>query len=100
LVKKKRPWSLLSSHGLTLVTIARFGDLAVPEICDKTGLSRSTILHALKDLRRARMLRVRRVGRRNQYEIDPSANMRHPIARDTELGDLLKAFSRVPHRDR
>lgn len=95
MVKKKRPWSLLSSHGLVLVTVARYGDLAVPEICDKTSLSRSTVLHAIKDLRRARMLKVRRVGRRNQYQIERKTNLRHPIARDTELGDLLKAFRTV-----
>lgn len=98
MVKKKRPWSILSSHGLTLVTVARFGDLSVPEICEKTGLSRSTILHALKDLRMARMLKVRRVGRRNNYEIERSAYMRHPLTSDTEIGDLLKAFGRAPRQ--
>lgn len=92
MVRKKRPWSLLSTHGLVLVAVARFGDLAVPEICKKTGLSRSTVLNALKDLRRSRMLRARRAGRRNTYNIDESASLRHPILRDTDIGSLLAAF--------
>lgn len=95
MARKKRPWSLLSSHGLVLVTVARFGDLAVPDIAQKTGLSRSTVLNVLKDLRRTRMLKVRRVGRRNQYNIDETKTLRHPVVRDTGLGDLLSAFSPV-----
>lgn len=95
MARKKRPWSLLSSHGLVLVTVARYGDLAVPDISQKTGLSRSTVLNVLKDLRRTRMLRVRRVGRRNTYNIDTSKTLRHPIVRDTDLGDLLGAFGPV-----
>lgn len=83
MARKKRPWSLLSSHGLVLVTVARYGDLAVPDISQKTGLSRSTVLNVLKDLRR------------NTYNIDTSKTLRHPIVRDTDLGDLLGAFGPV-----
>jgi DNA-binding transcriptional regulator GbsR (MarR family) len=78
-----------------LVSVARFGDLTVPEISAKTGLSRSTVLHGLKDLRKARMLKVKRVGRRNQYHIQGAASFRHPILRDTDIGDLLKAFTPI-----
>ena len=92
-MRTKRPWSLLSSHGLVLVSVARFGDITVPEIAAKTGLSRSTVLHALKDLRRSRMLKVHRNGRRNEYQIQDSASFRHPVLKDTEIGDLLQAFS-------
>ena len=96
MAKTKRPWSLLSSHGLVLVTVMRFGDLAVPDIAEKTRLSRSTVLTALKDLRNARILRVRRqLGRKNMYSIDDTANLRHPILRDVEIGDLLMAFGPV-----
>ena len=95
MARKKRPWSLLSSHGLVLVSVARFGDLTVPEISAKTELSRSTVLHALKDLRRSRMLKVRRVGRRNQYHIQGTASFSHPVLRDTDVGDLLQAFTPI-----
>jgi DNA-binding transcriptional regulator GbsR (MarR family) len=96
MAKKKRPWSLLSSHGLVLVTVMRYGDLAVPEIAEKTGLSRSTVLTALKGLRNAKMLRVRRrIGRKNMYSIEDSANFRHPILKDVEVSALLEAFAPV-----
>lgn len=90
-MRKKKPWSLLSSHGLVLVTIARYGNPTVPQIVQKTGLSRSTVLHALKDLRRSGMLKVRRQGRRNAYEIVGSVSFRHPVMRDSNIGALLQA---------
>lgn len=92
MVRVKRPWSLLSSHGLVLVTIARFGDLTVPQICEKTRLSRSTVLNALKDLSQARILAVRRVGRRNTYKLNEDATFRHQVVADAHIGDLLSAL--------
>jgi DNA-binding MarR family transcriptional regulator len=94
MVRTKRPWSLLSSHGLVLVTVARFGSVTVPEIADKTGLSRSTVLHSLKDLRAAGMLLVRRKGRRNEYEINAAAPFRHPLMSDLEIRGLLESVGR------
>jgi len=94
MAKRKRPWSLLSSHGLVLASVMRFGDLAVPEIAEKTGLSRSTVINALKDLRNAKMLRVRRqLGRKNMYSIEDSTTLRHPILKDVAIGDLMAAFA-------
>ena len=92
MVRIKRPWSLLSSHGLVLVTIVRFGDLSVPEICEKTGLSRSTVLNVLKDLRKSKILNVRKVGRRNTYHLEEDARFRHRIVSDTHIADLLAAL--------
>jgi hypothetical protein len=92
MVRLKRPWSLLSSHGLVLVTIVRFGDLTVPQICEKTGLSRSTVLNVLKDLKTSQILIVRRTGRRNTYQLSEDATFRHQIMADTHISELFKAF--------
>lgn len=81
-----------------LVTIVRFGDLTVPEICEKTGLSRSTVLNALKDLNEARILDVRRVGRRNAYRLNKDAKFRHQVVADAHIGDLLSTLPREKKR--
>jgi hypothetical protein len=33
-----------------------------------------------------------RTGRRNSYEINPTAPLRHPLERDHEVGELVKAL--------
>jgi DNA-binding transcriptional ArsR family regulator len=81
---------------VVFLSIARLGDLSVPELVEKTGLSRSTVLNVLKDLRRARMIAVRRVGRRNSYSFHRDATFRHDIARDVKIGELLDIFPPVP----
>lgn len=54
------------------------------------------MLTALKDLRNARLLRVRRqIGRKITYSIEDSAKLRHPTLRDVEIGGLLMAFAPV-----
>lgn len=98
MARKKKPWSLLSSHGLVLATVARFGDISVIEISKKTGLSRSTVLHALKDLRNAGMLKSTKVGRRNTYQFVRDASFRHSVLRHAKIGDLLDIFSPTARR--
>ena len=95
MVRKRRPWTIFSSHGLVLVAVARQGNLTVPELAEKTGLSRSTILKVLKDLRRSRMMQVTRRGRRNTYSFHREATFRHAIARDILIGDFLDVFPPV-----
>jgi hypothetical protein len=94
-VRRKKPWSLFSSHGVVLLSIARYGDLSVPQLMEKTRLSRSTVLNALGDLRRARMIAVTRQGRRNTYNFQRDATFRHAIAKDVPIGDLLDIFPPV-----
>ena len=33
-----------------------------------------------------------RVGRRNRYELRPDVTLRHPLVRDYEAGELLRAL--------
>lgn len=75
-----------------LVTLVRLGDLAVPQICEKTGLSRSTVLNVLKDLKNTRILKVKRVGRRNTYALHEDATFRHRIVADAQISDLMAAL--------
>jgi hypothetical protein len=95
MVRRKKPWSLFSSHGLVFLSVARYGDLSVPELMEKTALSRSTVLNVVKDLRKSRMIAVRRIGRRNSYDFRRDASFRHDVARDVRIGDLLDIFPPV-----
>jgi DNA-binding transcriptional ArsR family regulator len=92
-VKVKRPWSLLSTHGLVLATVYRFGDLTVSDIGQRTGLGRTTVLRALQDLENAGMLEARRQGRRNVYTVNLQAHYRHPIMKDKSIKGLLETLA-------
>lgn len=92
MVRRNKRWSLLSSHGLVLVTVSRYGSITVPEIGQRTHLSRASALRVLRDLQDAGMLQTSQQGRRNVYHIRREVSFRHPVLKDSHIGDLLKAF--------
>jgi DNA-binding transcriptional ArsR family regulator len=89
---QERRWTLFTSHGLILLTVARQPASSIASIVAATGLGRSTVLNVLSDLRRGEMVTVHKRGRRNTYEINQSALLRHPSLSEHKVGDLLRAF--------
>lgn len=89
---QKKPWSLLSSQGLVLVTLCRHRGVTINEVTAKCGLSRGTVFRALRDLQDAGMLEVHHSGRRSFYQVRPDVSFRHPELQDRGIGELLKVF--------
>jgi hypothetical protein len=83
---------LFTSHGLILLTLARQPDCTIDTVVSLTGLGRSTVLSVLSDLKRGDMVSVHKQGRRNAYEVNRSAFLRHPSLSEHKVGDLLRAF--------
>lgn len=92
MANRKRDWSLLSIHGLVLVTVAGPSPRTLNEIAGAVGVGRTTIIRALRDLESAGMVQAEKVGRRNQYRIRKTVNFRHPIMRSSRIGDLVDHF--------
>ena len=52
----------------------------------------------LNDLEEAGMLRRRKVGRRNTYEIVRDTSLRHPIESAHTVGELIDTLASMPDR--
>jgi len=87
-------WTFLTSHGFVLLEVARTPDATVREIAERVGLTERQSHRVLSDLVAGGYLQRQRVGRRNQYRVDESLPMRHPIASDHRVGELLGALRR------
>lgn len=59
------------------------------EIADAVGVTERTASKVVGELVEAGYLRRIREGRRNRYELNPTGRLRHPLARDREVGRLL-----------
>jgi predicted ArsR family transcriptional regulator len=92
-VKRKREWSLLSTHGLVLVALAAPAPRTLNDVAAAVGVGRTTVIRALKDLQSAGMVETRRVGRQNRYVIQKDVNFRHPVMKSSHIGDLLDHLS-------
>ncbi len=85
----RSPWLVLTNHGNVLLCVARDPTIRISELADRVGIGERAAQKIIGDLvRDGYLLRVKE-GRRNRYEINRSADLRHPLFADFEIGPLL-----------
>lgn len=85
-----RSWTFLSNHAHVLVCLAADPDTRVRDIAAEVGITERRVNGILADLENAGIITVYKSGRRNSYEIDRRARLRHPLEAHKTVGDLLK----------
>jgi len=81
-------WTLFTSHGLVLVSIAKNPDRTAREIGDDVGLTERTTHKIIIDLEEAGYITRIKAGRQNKYRIHRNVPIQED-ATDTSLGELL-----------
>ncbi|SCF03319.1 DNA-binding transcriptional regulator, MarR family [Micromonospora haikouensis] len=95
-----RNWTFLTNHGHVLLAIARNPTARLRDVADEVGVTERAAQAIVADLEAGGYLRRTRVGRRNEYTVDPSGHFRHPAEADRQVGDLLALFTTdQPERD-
>jgi hypothetical protein len=82
-------WFVLTNHGNVLLCVAREPTIRISEIADKVGIGERAAQKILADLVSEGFLVRIKEGRRNRYEINREAHLRHPLFADLEIGPLL-----------
>ena len=82
-------WFVLTNHGNVLLCVAREPTIRISEIADKVGVGERAAQRIVADLVAEGYLVRIKEGRRNRYEINRSAHLRHPLFADLEIGPLL-----------
>jgi len=91
-LQQTRPeWMVVSSHGMVLLHIAANPQITLRQLSDALGLSQRWAGRIVKDLAEANMLYVERRGLRNQYQVNPNANFRHPTLSHIPLARIIDA---------
>jgi len=85
----KGPWTFLSNYAHVLVCLALDPDARLREVADRVGITERRVNGILADLEKAGIITVTKVGRRNSYTIDRTAQLRHPLESHKTVGDLL-----------
>lgn len=89
-VPTERPgWTLLSNHGLALLCIAAEPTMRVRDIAGTVGITERAAQRIVGELIAGGYMSRRREGRRNVYEVHPSAPLRHPAWGEREVRQLL-----------
>lgn len=85
-------WTFLTNHGQVLICVARQPDITLRSIAECAGITERAAHRIVCDLVDGGYLTRTRVGRRNVYEVHPDAAMRHPVAGEHQVGDLLEVL--------
>src|SRR5438270_13914916 len=83
------PWSYLAKHPRTLLCIANYPRIRLPEIGATIRITERAAHRIVTELADAGYITRQRNGRRNQYEIQTQLHLPDPLARGKKVGDLL-----------
>lgn len=89
-------WTVLTNHGLVLLTIARNPNVRVRDIAEAVGITERATQAILRDLDRGRYIERSRVGRRNQYRVRRRVTLPHALLGSATVGDLVDALTPSP----
>ena len=89
-------WTFLTNHAQVLVCIARDPGVRLRDIGDRVGITERAAHRIVTELADARYITRQRNGRRNQYTINAHHPVHDPIAREQNVGQLLKILT-APH---
>ncbi len=88
-----KQWTFLTNHTHVLLAIAREPTARLRDVADAVGITERAAQTIVADLEAAGYLHHERVGRRNQYTVNPAGRFRHPTEADHSIGELLNLFT-------
>jgi DNA-binding MarR family transcriptional regulator len=91
-----KEWTFLTNHAHVLLTIAREPTARLRDVADSVGITERAAQAIVADLEVAGYLQRERVGRRNQYTVNPAGRFRHPAEAHHSIGELLTLFTGAP----
>ena len=89
-------WTFLTNHAHVLLAIAREPTARLRDVADAVGITERAAQAIVADLEAGGYLQRERIGRRNQYTVDPAGRFRHPAEADHRIGELLDLFLGTP----
>ncbi len=92
-------WFFITNHGLALAAIARRPHSTARQLGDAVGITERATHSIIKDLESAGYVTKVKVGRRNEYIIEPDMPVKVK-ASDAVIGELLMILGWKPKKKR
>ncbi len=95
---RARGWTFLTNHAHVLVCIAEEPDARGRDIAERVGITERAAQSIVADLVAEGYVTRTKEGRRNRYEVNADAPLRHPLEEDHTIGELLVTLGRLRPR--
>lgn len=87
-------WTFLSNHAHILVLLCHEPDLRMRDIAERVNITERAVQRIVHDLVEEGYLQVTKEGRRNHYEPNLAATLRHPLEQGVTIGQFLGGVTR------
>ena len=87
-------WTFLTNHAHVLICIAEQPDVRIRDIAVRVGITERAAQRIVADLAEAGYVVRKRVGRRNEYEVNKDVPLRHPQQADRSVGAIVRALTK------
>ena len=88
--KPVEKWTFFSNNAHVLVCLTHDPQPTTRGIAIQVGITERAVQRILKKMILAGVLQVKKVGRRNYYELDLKQKLRHPLEAHKTIGEFLK----------
>jgi predicted transcriptional regulator len=82
-------WTFLTNYGHVFLCIASDPAIRLRDVAERVGITERAAQRIVADLIEAGYLEATRQGRRNQYRVNGSLPLRHPIEEQNQVAALL-----------
>jgi len=82
-------WTFLSNYAHVLICLADNPDARLRDVAEKVGITERTAFRLIAELEEAGILERAKEGRRNHYNINTKAHLRHAIEEHCTVGELI-----------
>ena len=99
--EEETDWTFFSPYAHVLICLADKPRIRLREVAGRVGVTERTAMRLIDRLVRAGVVRRKREGRRNEYEIVARGALPHPIESRCSLEGLLRTvLGSEPERER
>ncbi len=93
-------WTFLTNYGHVLLCIAADPEARLRDVAERVGITERAAQRIVADLIEEGYLESNKVGRRNQYRVNLTLPMRHPIEEHSQVATLLSLIQPAKSRAR
>ena len=93
-------WTFLTNYGHVLLCIAADPDVRLRDVAERVGITERAAQRIVADLIEEGYLESHKIGRRNQYQVNSTLPLRHPIEEHSQVAALLSLIQPAKTRTR
>lgn len=91
--KNTENWTFFSNNAHVLVCLTQTPQPTTREIAIRVGITERAVQRIVTKLLRAGIVKVKKEGRRNSYELDLNQRLRHPLESHKTIGEFLRLMN-------